>query len=77
MAKRTALNPTHTKHLRMPSNVLNVLPTNYRKRSSSPSRQASKDAEPQVFPHQAEACQSAEAEPSHPAMDPSPNWEHH
>jgi hypothetical protein len=30
-----------------------------------------KQTEPQDFPHQAEACESPEAEPSHPAMDPS------
>jgi hypothetical protein len=33
--------------------------------------------EPQVVPHQAEACQSAEAEPPYPPMDPSENWQHH
>ena len=36
----------------------------------------SKFAEPQVFPDQAEAGQVPEAEPSHPAMDPPPNWQH-
>ncbi|EAA64412.1 predicted protein [Aspergillus nidulans FGSC A4] len=27
------------------------------------------DIEPQEFPHQAKACQSSEAEPSHPSVD--------
>lgn len=32
---------------------------------------------PQVFPHQAEACQSAEAEPPDPPVDPPPYRKHH
>lgn len=32
---------------------------------------------PQVFPHQAEAGQGPEAEPSHPSVDPSAHQQHH
>lgn len=33
--------------------------------------------EPKVIPHQAEACESAEAEPSYPSVDSSEDWKHH
>lgn len=33
--------------------------------------------EPQVFPHEAEARQGEEAEPSHPPVDSPPNGQHH
>ena len=32
------------------------------------------DIEPQEFPHQAKACQSSEAEPSHPSVDSPQDW---
>lgn len=32
---------------------------------------------PEVFPHQAEACPRAEAEPSHPPVDPPEDEQHH
>jgi hypothetical protein len=34
-------------------------------------------AEPQDLPHQAEACESAEAEPPHPPVDPPEDQQHH
>jgi hypothetical protein len=34
-------------------------------------------AEPQVIPHQAEACPRAEAEPPHPSVDPPEDRQHH
>ncbi|KAI1943946.1 hypothetical protein LOZ66_000534 [Ophidiomyces ophidiicola] len=34
-------------------------------------------SEPQVFPYQAEACQSPEAEPSYSSMDSPENGQHH
>lgn len=30
----------------------------------------------QILPHQAKACESAEAESSYPTVDPSQNWQH-
>jgi hypothetical protein len=32
---------------------------------------------PQILPHEAEARQSPEAKPSHPAVDPSTNWKYY
>jgi hypothetical protein len=32
---------------------------------------------PEVIPHQAEACESAEAEPSHPSVDSPEDQQHH
>jgi hypothetical protein len=34
-------------------------------------------AVPKVFPHQAEACACAEAEPPHPSVDSPQDWQHH
>merc|ERR1711879_573838 len=38
---------------------------------------SSQDAEPQDIPHQAEACQSAEAEPPYPSVDSPEDRQHH
>merc|ERR1711874_813269 len=38
---------------------------------------SSQDAVPEVLPHQAEACQSAEAEPPHPSVDSPEDRQHH
>ena len=35
------------------------------------------NAVPQVLPHEAKACQSAEAESPDPTVDPSTHWQHH
>merc|ERR1712063_129700 len=38
---------------------------------------SSQDAVPKVIPHQAEACESAEAEPPHPSVDSLEDRQHH
>merc|ERR1711939_690574 len=41
------------------------------------SHRQGQDAEPQILPHEAEARQSAEAEPTYSSMDSSEDWKHH